>query len=70
MSKRVIVWTYSVAGYDAADKLLWGPVPVDAPNSDVARMYATAALKRLPEGEGLLKRTTEISSEPTVTPRK
>jgi hypothetical protein len=57
--KRKPIWT--VTGYDAADKLLWGPVNVEALNADVARMEAIGALRWLPQGEELLARTERIT---------
>lgn len=52
--------THWVAGYNKHGHRLWGPVPVEAPNATVAKMYATAALKKIPHGEALNITCTQI----------
>jgi hypothetical protein len=60
---EMITHRYRITGYDKDGAALFGPVEVDAPTADIAKMYATAALKRLAEGEAILRRCARINAE-------
>lgn len=47
------MFRYNVAGYKGAQRL-FGPLPTDAPNADVAKLYVTAWLRRQPEGASIV----------------
>lgn len=50
---------YNVAGYKGA-QCLFGPLPTDAPNADVAKLYVTAWLRRQPEGAAIVNQCDRI----------